>query len=228
MTRFVHPPVPPRLEAGEVHLWRVDLSRDRDGVSNLSSDERARLARYSSTRAGQRYQRARNGLRTLLGAYLQQPPRELVFRYGAHGKPSLGKDSALQFNLSHSGDVAVLAVAGASLGEVGVDIERLRDDVDVARVATRAFAPAEDAWLRALPLSHDERVSAFFVCWTRHEACLKARGTGWSGVKSAAGMLNLMTSSNEDRLTVQGFDFHGFIGALAVTHAPRELRFFDA
>jgi 4'-phosphopantetheinyl transferase len=225
MTRFVHTWAPPPLEVGDVHLWRVDLSRDPVSLSSLSSDEHARLARYSSPRAGQRYARARASMRTLLGAYLRQPPHDFVFRYGAHGKPSLGAESPVSFNLSHSADVAVLAVADAALGEIGIDIERIRDDVDVAKVATRALAPAEDARLRALPAG--ERLSAFFAYWTRREACLKAQGTGWSGVKSSAAMLNLRPSI-EDRLTVHAFDFHGFIGALAVTHAPRDLRLFDA
>jgi 4'-phosphopantetheinyl transferase len=226
MTRFVHALAPPPLEVGEIHLWRVDLSRDPHGLSSLSTDEHARLARYSSPHAGQRYARARASMRTLLGAYVRQSPQELVFRYGAHGKPSLGNGSPVHFNLSHSGDVAVLAVADAALGEVGVDVERIRDDVDVAQVATRAFASAEDAWLRALPVS--ERLSAFFACWTRREACLKAQGTGWSGVKSSAAMPKLRPSPTEDRLIMHAFDFHGFSGALAVTHAPRNLRLFDA
>lgn len=152
-------------------------------------------------------------LRGLLGAYLGTPPSSLVFGYGAHGKPELRCDGGLCFNLSHSGDVAVLALAHA---EVGVDVERVRDDVEVSRVAARVFPASDCDRLRAVPA--DQRLRAFFAGWTRREACLKAVGSGWSE-----------NEIPEDRLTVKSFDCaDGFLGAIAVASVRRNLRFFHA
>jgi 4'-phosphopantetheinyl transferase len=218
MTTWIHPSAPPPLELDEVHLWRVDLASGEDELARLqatlSPAERARADRFASSRDRRRYTVSRATLRALLAAYLDQPPVALVFGYNAHGKPELQGDGALRFNLSHSGERAVFAFARV---EVGVDIERVRDDFDLAGVAERTFAPEETARMIALP--DDRRLHAFFSSWTRREACLKAAGSGWSQTQA----------SLEERHTVHPFDCEGgYLGALAVAAVPRYLRFFDA
>jgi 4'-phosphopantetheinyl transferase len=111
----------------------------------------------------------------VLARYVSAPPGDLQFTYNDWGKPELaGKD--LQFNVAHSGGIALLAVTRA--GVVGIDIERIRPNVTDDRIAERFFAPEEVEALRALEPS--DRHEAFFRCWTRKEAFVKARGRGLS------------------------------------------------
>jgi 4'-phosphopantetheinyl transferase len=141
----------------------------------LSEDERARASRFTFDRDARRFKVARSALRTLLGGYLGLAPGGVAFTYQAHGKPALdGIRTALGFNLSHSGEVAVVA-AGWDRA-VGVDVELCRPLPDLAALAARSFAPRERAVLDALP--ETERPAAFFRCWTRKEAFIKATGLG--------------------------------------------------
>ncbi len=101
----------------------------------------------------------------------------LRFTYGANQKPVLapdGSDAPVQFNVSHSAELALIVVARCA---VGVDIERIRHDIEVDGIARR-FAPREVSALQALNV--EARLAAFFACWTRKEAYLKAQGTGLS------------------------------------------------
>jgi 4'-phosphopantetheinyl transferase len=115
-------------------------------------------------------------LRDLLGRYLQTQPCTIRFVYNAFGKPDLGPEFAnrLKFNLSHSGRLAVIAIATAA--DVGVDLEYVRAESDYADIARRFFSAAEVDYLIALP-SH-LHAESFFSCWTRKEAYLKACGEG--------------------------------------------------
>jgi len=118
-------------------------------------------------------------LRRLLAGYVDRRPEELGFRLNANGKPSLAPPddvSGLRFNVSFSGDTALCAVAVDT--EVGVDVERVRSDVEVEKIATSFFAGGERRVLRGLP--PEPRVRAFFRCWTRKEAYVKALGLGLS------------------------------------------------
>jgi len=167
------------LRAGDVHVWYVDLAvaagAVRRLVACLSEDERARASRFKFDRDARRFMVARSALRTLLGGYLGLTPGAVTFTYQAHGKPALdGVHAALGFNLSHSGDVAVIA-AGWDRA-VGVDLELRRPLPDLAALAARSFALRERAVLDALP--ETERPAAFFRCWTRKEAFIKATGLG--------------------------------------------------
>jgi 4'-phosphopantetheinyl transferase len=120
-----------------------------------------------------------SALRSLLAGYLGVPGAQIRFEYSASGKPQLAPEQnprGLQFNLSHSASQAVIAV-GAEL-QLGVDIEKIREEVDTAALAQRFFSPREGAGLQALPVNL--RVPGFFACWTRKEAFLKATGTGLS------------------------------------------------
>src|SRR5207237_5593023 len=113
-------------------------------------------------------------LRWILGAYLGREPATLPFRYNDYRKPSLAEGDDVQFNLAHSDGLALLAVARGR--EVGLDLERVRPEVAGEEIAERYYSPAEVAAFRALPPSERER--AFFACWTRKEAYLKALGRG--------------------------------------------------
>ena len=118
-------------------------------------------------------------LRTILGRYLGRDPAQLRFRYGPSGKPVLYVESgshSIRFNVSHTRDIALYAV---TIGrEIGVDIERIRVDFGTEDIAARFFSGREVAALGALPPPY--RLEAFFTCWTRKEAYLKARGQGLS------------------------------------------------
>jgi 4'-phosphopantetheinyl transferase len=168
----------PPLEPGAVHLWSVDLDRCPldDCRRLLAVDECARADRFRFERDRRRFIVARALLRSLLARYLTQDPAELRFAYNAFGKPLLSTRSGVSFNVSHSGRLALLAVAGGDT--VGVDVERLRRDFDFRPIARRFFAPREVATLEALPPW--ERRRAFFACWTRKEAVVKAHGSGLS------------------------------------------------
>jgi 4'-phosphopantetheinyl transferase len=167
------------LRTGDVHVWYVDLALAGHTVRRLaaclSPDERARAAQFKFDRDARRFAVARSALRRLLSGYLGLTPDEVTFAYAAYGKPSLaGVHAALSFNLSHSGEVAVVA-AGWDRA-IGVDVEERRPLPDLAALAAQSFAPREQAMLAALP--EGERVAAFFRCWTRKEAFIKATGQG--------------------------------------------------
>ncbi|WP_313135546.1 4'-phosphopantetheinyl transferase family protein [Paracoccus jeotgali] len=149
--------------------WRLD-GRD---ACDLSADEQARAARFVFDRDRARYIAGRAALRRILGRYLGRAPRDIRFRYGAFGRPLV---AGLSFNLSHTGDLAALVVAPVADLPLGIDIETVRP-IEMA-VAEAHFAAPEMATLRALPDAGQQ--AAFYRCWTRKEAYLKAIGTGLS------------------------------------------------
>jgi len=173
-------PVPPPGE-GEIHIWEfsplIPAFRPEEIAGMLSHDERERAARFHFERDRQRFSVTRARTRMILGAYLQSNPRELRFKYSSREKPSLADVSAdVRFNVSHSGDQAVVAVASGR--EIGVDIEQIRSDVECEPLAERFFSPGERKLIRELP--EGRRLHAFFRLWTCKEAFLKAHGTGLS------------------------------------------------
>jgi 4'-phosphopantetheinyl transferase len=175
------PPAVWVLPEDEVHVWRVELDRPGHSVATLatllSPEEEQRAERFYWERERERFVAARGILRIILGHYLDAPPASLRFTQNEHGKPSLARDRAksLSFNISHSGGLALFAVTRERA--LGVDIERLRTDLDYERLASRFFSPAEAAQLACLK-GTDQRVEAFFRCWTRKEAYIKGQGIG--------------------------------------------------
>ena len=127
-----------------------------------------------------RFVAAHGMLRTIIGRYVNEQPGALTFTAGRHGKPSLagprGAVEKVRFNLAHSHDFALIAVAHNR--EVGIDLERIRDSVDSLKLAERFFAPKEFERLQQLPENQANR--SFFTLWTCKEAYLKAIGTGLS------------------------------------------------
>lgn len=176
------PPAHPRLSPEQVHLWLVPLLARSLGVGDaapfLSADEQERAGRFYFERDRRRYTVARTGLRRLLAAYLGCDPRSVEFSYGAKGKPFLAgqPSSSLSFNLSHAGELAVMAFS--LQGRVGVDIEEHRRIDDLHSLAASVFSPREQADFHSLPPSL--QVQAFYDCWTRKEAFIKAIGDGLS------------------------------------------------
>lgn len=165
----------PSCPTDEVHVWSIGLDRPDASVRRLAEllapDERARAERFVFPRDRRRFTVARAALRTILGVYLAREPAGLVFGYGPRGKPRI--DAEIEFNLAHSHELALCAVARRP---VGIDLEHRRPIAEVARLAETAFSPPERAVLLALPES--ARADAFFACWTRKEAYVKARGDG--------------------------------------------------
>lgn len=167
----------------EVHLWVVPLGISAEKScyfkSILSLDEQERAGRFRKIRDAQRYVAARGSLRSLLGGYLTIEPDRLRFAYGPSGKPRLAGEETLtsiKFSVSHSDDLALFGFARAH--KIGVDVERIRPDIDVEDLAARYFSPSELKKLRALPV--DQKRVAFYCGWTRKEAYLKAQGKGIS------------------------------------------------
>ena len=165
----------------EVHVWRASLDPPESEVQRLaqtlSADELLRSKHFYFERDRKRFMVSRGILRTILGSYLGIEPSRLRFGYGSYGKPVLAEpasEGTLRFNVSHSQGLALYAIAPNR--EVGCDLERLRPISDAEQIAERFFSPRENAVLRTLP-SH-LRHEAFFTCWVRKEAYIKARGEG--------------------------------------------------
>jgi 4'-phosphopantetheinyl transferase len=140
----------------------------------LSAEERCRASRFHFARDCRRFTVARALLRFILGQRLELPPARLTFAYSAFGKPFL-QDTQLRFNVSHSADLAVFAVAEG--GEVGVDVELVRPQPEMHRIAERIFLAHELAQLQSRRA--DAQTELFFRLWTQNEARLKARGVGF-------------------------------------------------
>jgi 4'-phosphopantetheinyl transferase len=177
------PPLTLVSSADEVHVWRASLNRPHDGLqrlqSTLSPDECERAGRFHFERHRQDFIAARGMLREILGLYLNAEPASLRFRYTSHGKPYLTDECGgqwLRFNVSHSGELALYAISRDR--ELGVDIERVRTDIEHREIATQFFSEHEIASLGAL--SEQVQHTAFFLCWTRKEAYIKGIGEGLS------------------------------------------------
>lgn len=171
------------LPEDEVHLWRIDLasvaSAEERWKEFLIGEERSRAARFHFSRDRQHFTATRALLRIVLGGYANSNPSKLRLEYAANGKPFLLRpavEEPVEFNVSHSGEIAMLAFArGRALG---VDVEYLRDNFDHEAIAHRFFSDQEQRQLAALPRA--ERHQGFFRCWTRKEAYIKAEGVGLS------------------------------------------------
>jgi 4'-phosphopantetheinyl transferase len=171
------------LNNDEVLVWRISLDLAASGLERLrlvlSPDERERANRFHFEVDRRRSVVGRGYLRLLLGEILDLPADKLQFASDEFGKPGLipaAQGLPLQFNLSHSGDLILIAITKGRA--VGIDVERIRTDLNVDEVAARFFSATERKLLASL--AGPERHEAFFTCWTRKEAYLKARGVGLS------------------------------------------------
>ena len=219
------------LPEDEVHLWRVQLECvakvEERWMQMLSTDERARAARFHFPRDRQYFTATRALLRTILASYAGCNAKDLVFRYSDKEKPSVQPGHAaerIEFNVSHSGDVALLAFAKAR--SLGVDVERVRQDSDHEAIARRFFSEDEQRQLAAL--APPERPAGFFRCWTRKEAYIKAQGAGLSlplrqfDVSLKPGEANALLATRPDPTEAEHWSLQevpageGYVGALCV------------
>jgi 4'-phosphopantetheinyl transferase len=212
-------PNEPQLSDGVLHVWRADLASEGDATLTLISNaERERAAAIHDERSGVMWARSRGVLRALLGRYLGVDAGTLSFEVGPRGKPSLaardGAPAALSFNLSHSGELALYAVAPARLA-VGVDVQVADRRVNAVAIARRMFGESAASSLQAL--EDDEAQREFLRLWVRHEAALKCSGVGLTGASEAA--------AQHARCWIE--ELHvgaGQWAAVAAPVAPREVR----
>ena len=176
------PPAQPALAPGVVDVWAIGLDREvLDGhklASTLTADEHTRADRFRSDKGRAHFIAARGCLRVILAKYLHCQASEIIFAYGKQGKPALAGSEAetgVRFNVSHSEGRALVAIGQDA--DVGVDIEHQSRQIgQMTRLAGRFFAEGEYTMLLNTPES--DRREAFFNCWTRKEAFVKALGAG--------------------------------------------------
>jgi 4'-phosphopantetheinyl transferase len=174
-------PAVPNIPAGVARVWHWPLDVSaldvRDLRKVLSPDERERAERYRFDQHRNEFILTRAVLRMVLASYTAQSPENLSFDYSAQGKPALSNGPPdLRFNVSHTEGLAVLALVRER--EIGVDAEKIRPQPDAQKLAKRFFSLLEQRFLERL--SGDELQRAFFRCWTRKEAYIKAKGEGLS------------------------------------------------
>ena len=169
------------LGSNDVHVWCASLdlkpSQLESLYETLAEDERARARRYHAQKDRDHFIVARGRLREILSRYLKISANKIHFCYGAYGKPALASSTdrqPLHFNISHSHGMALYAISLDR--EVGIDLERVRPGVMKENIAQLFFSPYEVEKLRSLP--DDLQQKAFFNCWSRKEAYIKARGEG--------------------------------------------------
>lgn len=167
------------LRPDEVHVWRVDIGGrgSTDEIATLSELERTRASRFRFDADRDRFVASHAALRHILASCLDVAPSSLVFGEGTHGKPFLEAPAhgrALRFSLSHSGEIALVAVSLRR--EVGVDVERVRPLDDLDGFVARYLSPLEREALARVAAG--DRLRAFFETWTLKEAYLKACGDG--------------------------------------------------
>jgi 4'-phosphopantetheinyl transferase len=163
----------------EVHVWAVWLKAppevNRSYRRLLSPDEITRADRFVFEHLTRSHELSHGALRLLLAHFLKCKPGDVAFRFGPRGKPMLQSDSRARFNMAHSGSLALYAITVDC--EIGVDVEELRDIPEMEQVASHYFSKAEAAQLLSIGPGLAAR-EAFFRCWTRKEAYIKAIGDG--------------------------------------------------
>lgn len=169
------------LAEGTVDIWTIRLDQDfvdaKDQINVLSNEEIQRAGRYVFEKDRDRFIRCRRALRKILAGYLGVHPRVVEFTCNQYGKPYIDENvSPVRFNVSHSCDIALIAVTMTR--EIGVDIEFVDPRFDVLSVASSVFSDAEVERLKLLPTA--EQSKYFYTAWTHKEAILKAIGKGFS------------------------------------------------
>ena len=227
------------LGEDEVHVWRASLECEPSDVHAfrrlLSTDEIAKAERFYFEKDRSHFIVARGLLRTILGRYLRVHPGRLRFFYKLYGKPALVGESGgkiYSFNLSHSHGLLLLAITRGR--EVGVDIERVHSELggQGQEIAERFFSPNEVAKFCSLPT--DQKAEAFFNCWTRKEAYVKAKGGGLSVPLDhfevslcpgePAALLQALSRETSDWSMEELHPGPGYAAALVVQGRPLHLR----
>jgi 4'-phosphopantetheinyl transferase len=220
--------------SGELHVWQISLAGDdasvHVGFETLSNAERERAMRFAFPHLRRRWVIAHVALRQILASYLACPPWRVQFRSQKHGKPYLHLargSQPLHFNLTHSEDLALVGVT--RIAPLGIDVEHIRPVPDALELAAQFFCREELRDLQAC--APRELPVAFFRCWTRKEAFLKAQGKGLS-IPLNHVCVSFMTGAPARFLWIQGepsavsnWQLHnlslqeGYVGALAMRSA---------
>jgi 4'-phosphopantetheinyl transferase len=219
-----------RINKSEVHLWTVRLvaasGQIADLNNTLSNDEKRRVDAFRFQKHKNHFIIARGLLRAILGWYLGEPSEHIDFQYGPQGKPMLCQryKDVLHFNLAHSEDCALYAFTRDC--QIGVDLEFVRELPEAVSLARHFFAKEECADL--FSIAAEKQAEAFFNCWTRKEAYLKATGKGLS-VALDRFQVSLTPGHPAAFLNLPGDPFHisqwtlfhlasleGYVGAIAI------------
>lgn len=218
------------LPSGTVHLWSaaLDLGDETPAFALLSTDERHRAMQFRFERDRRRFTIARATLRSLLARYVARRANEIAFTYGQYGKPEIAGGGP-QFNLSHSGELVVIALSATT--PLGVDAEQVDRSIDSDALIGSFASANERAAFAALP--QEDRKPAFFHWWTRKEAVMKALGAGHSQPMES---FDVSIAPNDARLAVvrsAEFSQHisltniplppGYIGSLALYGNPQSI-----
>ena len=233
-------PQAPVIWPNEVHVWRarLDIPWSWTFDEALSLDDRTRAHRFRFESDRRKFCVARASLRLILGRYLKAKPGRLKIDTGEYGKPYFADHKAtygLRFNLSHSHQLALIAISRDR--EVGVDVEYMRPNFVTDEVAGHFFSPAEAEQLRSLPF--ELKTQSFFNCWTRKEAYIKARGEGLYcpldqfDVSLSPGAPAMLLNSRFDAEEVSRWSFQdifpgpGYASSLAVERGFSRLVLWD-
>lgn len=238
-TTWTKPPDNLNLDLNQVDVWRVSLKPGPDSIqwaeSMLSADESHRAARFHFEKDRLRFTVSHGVLRDVLSRYLDCDPKQIDFKVGEYGKPAITSDINLDFNLSHSGDYALIAVAREH--KIGIDVERFRQDMEINKIARRYFSEKENAEL--MGLHPEQQLIGFFNCWARKEAYIKAHGLGLSlpldsfDVSLAPNEPAILRATRPDskeasHWTLLSLDVNPhYAGALAVDGKELNFRFWD-
>ncbi|QHS56283.1 4'-phosphopantetheinyl transferase superfamily protein [Mucilaginibacter sp. 14171R-50] len=221
----------PELTGGEVHIWRISISKAQKRIEEfkalLNTDESLRAGRYKQQKDTYRFIISRGVQRILLGSYLNRPPAGLQFVLGENKKPHLvsREGNIIHYNLSHSGDWILMAVATLP---VGADVEYVDDAFPYHDILPDNFSPDEIAYIG------QGNPARFFTLWTRKEAILKATGQGLGEHLAVTPSLNgeyplpKGLSGADENWQLNTFPVHdNYTGSVAVANAGQSYSFFD-
>lgn len=224
------------LAPGEIDVWSVRLDPPAEQVERLgrclSADEWERANRFRFEKHRRQYVVGRGALRTLLAAYTGTRPELVKFSYGPRGKPFLDPQGDLHFNLTNSDELALVGLVRGR--EIGVDVEYLRKMPDCENISERFFSESERTVLRSIPFPAKEE--AFFNCWTRKEAYLKAVGEGLAAPLDSFDVTlaldeppRMLTLEGDPERAARWFFHHlrpapDYVGAVAIEGGAWEVR----
>ncbi|MBD3184087.1 4'-phosphopantetheinyl transferase superfamily protein [Candidatus Poribacteria bacterium] len=238
--KFHSPPSDIKLTDGFIDIWLGKLDQPDETIQSLmkslSNSEINRAVKYRLDRDKNRFIVGRGILRDIIGRYLNMEPHVINFQYGKFGKPYLPdsySDKKIKFNLAHSRGIAIYAFVSEK--EIGVDVECVREMPDVDYIADSFFSSPEVSALRSV--SEDQKQEAFFNCWTRKEAYIKALGDGLThsldqfSVSLIPGeepkILEIKNSPNPEKWSLRAFKTEdNYIAAVAVENCKRDMRFW--
>ncbi len=223
----------------EVHIWFINLNKTIEVIDSLkqflSENEISKASKFRFEKDKNCSIITRGALRYLSGKYLKMNPENIIFKYGDHGKPNLDMKTDLKFNVSHSGNLAVIGFVLKN--DIGVDIEQLKYDFEVMDIVNNYFSQHEIETLKKLPI--EEQTNGFYRCWTRKESFIKAKAKGLSfpldsfsvDIKSdeETELLETKWDKNEKDLW-KLFSFspiENYIGAVSVNGHIQSVKYFN-